>query len=280
MERTFGLLGAGNLGTSISAALKIKDSVFSGVCDIDMKAAKRAARLLDCPTCDARTLAGASQVLLFAVPDKKIAPLYEEIKPDIVKNTILVHFSGTLASDLFTSHPGLSAHPAHTFPHPRTEEGTFKGVYFALEGAAQAVDFFMPRLEDIGARIFMIEPKHKPLYHAACVMVSNLVLGLAESAAELYESIGIDKKTAEEIAIRFVKETSTDAVGQHSLSAALSGPLVRGDAETVQSNIRALDAFPEAQELYKLLSRKILALAREKGLGDMEASTILKLLSR
>lgn len=280
MKRKFGLLGAGNLGTSIAFALKRIGMVFNGVYDIEEKVARRAAQILDCPVLNASTLAQKSDVLLFAVPDKEIAPLYGDLKPDISIDAIAVHFSGTLSSEVFTSHCGVSAHPAQTFPYPRTEDGAFRGVYFALEGATDAVEVFKSLLEDIGAKTFMLTLDHKPLYHAACVMASNLILGLLRTAVELAESIGIDKNTSGKIAGRLAFETCANAFNQNSLSTALSGPLARGDVETITNNINALKSSPGAQELYKLLSIKLLELAKEKGLGEREASSMLKILSK
>lgn len=278
MALRFGLYGAGNLGLSIAAAIGNLGETFVGVSDIDPLAARRGADILICPVLPAPSLARQATALLFAVPDDRIFSLYEELKGFINPKSLLVHFSGALASGVFSSPLRLSAHPARTFPYPGLEKDTFKDVYFALEGTAQAMAFFSPLLERIGARTFIISQEEKPLYHAMCVFASNLIVGLLEYAQDIGLSLRLNEEERVGSITRLASETIRNAAESGSLEDALSGPLVRGDKETIIKNLNSLEKLPAQKRLYRLLSRRLLDVARQKGVSEEKLKEIEGLL--
>lgn len=281
MELGFGLLGAGNLGLSIASALQKAGARITGVCDPNQAAQKRAVMVLDCPLLPGEDLARSSDVLLFAVPDDEIAPLYERLPQHISETCLLVHFSGVITSSVFDQAPmRLSAHPAKAFPLPHTGKDAFKDVFFALEGTDCAVELLKPVLEKIGAKTFFIAPDRKPLYHVACVMTSNLVLGLLDAAGELNRTVGIDEAILRRVILDFAQGTISDAKAHQTLVEALSGPITRGDKSTLALHLKVLERFPAQHKLYRLLSQWVLELAKEKGLPEVQAREIEELLLR
>ncbi|MCK4333465.1 DUF2520 domain-containing protein [candidate division WOR-3 bacterium] len=278
MALRFGLYGTGNLGLSIAAALYNAGEAFVGVSDTDPLAARRGADLLRCPVLPAPSLARDATALLFAVPDDRIASLYEELKDFINPESLLVHFSGALTSEVFRGPLRLSAHPAQTFPYPRLEKDAFKDVYFALEGPKQAVVFFRPLLERIGARTFVISREEKPLYHAMCVFASNLIVGLLEYAQDIGLSLGLSEEERRGSITRLALETVCNAAESGSLADALSGPLLRGDKDTIIKNLNSLEKLPAQKRLYRLLSRRLLDAARQRGVPEEKLKEIEELL--
>lgn len=278
MSLGFGLYGAGNLGLSIAAAISNLGESFVGVSDTDPVAARRGADILRCSIMSASSLAKEADVVLFAVPDDRIASLYEELKDFINPSSLLVHFSGTLASDVFSSPLRLSAHPAQTFPYPRLRKGVFKGVYFALEGTDQAIAFFRPLLERTGAKTFIISKEEKPLYHTMCVLASNLIVGLLKYSEDIGLSLGLSEEARQATITRLAQETIHNAARSNLLEDALSGPLLRGDKETIVKNLRSLEKFPAQKRLYTLLSQRLLDVARQRGVPEKKVKEIEKLL--
>ncbi len=285
MFRKTGLIGAGNLGLSIGYAFKKAGMGFFGVYDSSKERGNRAAELLSCSEVGMDELAKNADLLLVAVPDRSIAGVYREIKDTVKEDMLLVHFSGCVTSDIFGKATlRLSAHPAQTFPYPRLEESKeskkklFRDVYFAIEGTSRAIELFEPVIKSIGGRPFIISKENKPLYHAMCVAASNLLIGLLKSAEDLGKQIGLKDEQARTIALHFAHETIANALSENSLVTALSGPVVRGDAETVAENLRTLAKFPVEGEVYRLLSMKLLELALQKGLPVEEASKLRRLL--
>jgi len=278
MALKFGLYGAGNLGLSLAAALRNTGEDFVGVCDIDPAAARKGADVLKCPVVNASSLARDANVLLFAVPDDRIATLYEELADYIASDALLVHFSGVLTSEVFTTPLRLSAHPAQTFPHPRLEKEVFKDVYFAVEGTDQAKAFFQPLLEKIGANAFVISAQDKQLYHSMCVFASNLLIALLKSAEDIGALLGLSEEERRGSILRLARETINNAAEGESFDDALSGPVSRGDTETVQKNIESLEGLPAQQKLYAALSLRLLEIARQKGLPEERIRALEKLL--
>lgn len=277
MERRFGLFGAGNLGLSISAALSKAGVEFAGVYDVDTGKAHEASALLGCGVKEMLELASSSDILLLAVPDKEISRLSGEIEGNVNDNALLVHFSGSLGSEVLNHELRLSAHPAQSFPSPRLGDEVFSGVYFVLEGSNRAAEIFTPYLDRIGAKTVRLDAESKPIYHAMCVMASNLVLGVLRAAEGLGKPLELQDDAVREIILRLASETILNARKGQSLHSALSGPVPRGERDTIKSNLAALEAFPDEKIIYKLLSRKLVDLAKEKGLK--EALEIEELLS-
>jgi predicted short-subunit dehydrogenase-like oxidoreductase (DUF2520 family) len=136
---------------------------------------------------------------------------------------------------------------------------------FSLEGTRQGIDLFQPYLERLGARSFIIAPEIKPLYHVVCTMSSNLVIGLLTFATQLGSETGIPASTLTDLVTGLANETVGNALKKKSISDALSGPIERGDMDTIKQHLEALGDFPEQKELYVILSLKVLEAARLKG---------------
>jgi predicted short-subunit dehydrogenase-like oxidoreductase (DUF2520 family) len=278
MSLGFGLYGAGNLGLSIAAAISNLGESFVGASDTDPVAARKGADILRCSILPASSLAREAEVVLFAVPDDRIASLYKELEEFINPKSLAVHFSGTLTSDVFSSPLRLSAHPAQTFPYPRLGNDVFKDVYFALEGTDQAVAFFRPLLERTGAKTFIISKEEKPLYHAMCVLASNLIVGLLKYAEDIGLSLGLSDEARHDTITHLAQETIQNAASGKLLEDALSGPLLRGDKETIVKNLRSLEGFPAQKKAYTLLSQRLLDVARQRGVPEKRIKEIKKLL--
>ena len=122
---------------------------------------------------------------------------------------------------------------------------------------------------DLGARPFRLPDERKPLYHAAAVFASNYVVAVLALAEDLFRLAGLEDPAP--LAMPLVR-SSVDNVERLGPAVALTGPAVRGDAGTVESNLEALRiAAPEAVAPYVVLARAALDLAERSGQLDHEA---------
>jgi len=138
------------------------------------------------------------------------------------------------------------------------------GAYFTLEGDEAFSGFAGELLSKLGNPFRTIDAAQKTLYHAASVMVSNLVCALAWEGMEMFKACGFDAGFAESAwkSLFLGNAENIDALGPVS---ALTGPVERGDAATVA---RHLDALPgDAREIYRLLSRELVKIAKQKNPG-------------
>jgi predicted short-subunit dehydrogenase-like oxidoreductase (DUF2520 family) len=108
-----------------------------------------------------------------------------------------------------------------------------------------------------------IPPAAKPAYHAGAAIAANYTVVLAAVAERLATSAGVAPDVARRLYLPLIRGAAANL--EIGPVAALTGPVRRGDAETVAAHLRALS--PGDRELYLLLAREALRLAREAGLS-------------
>ena len=153
----------------------------------------------------------------------------------------LVHFSGTLATEA-----AEAAHPLMTFGRDLYDLTSYRNIPFILESGGTPFHQLLPGLPNPS---FTIPAAERPYYHALCVMAANFsaILWL-KLFDELQNRFGIPASAAHPYLTQMTANLLTDA------SAALTGPLVRGDAGTVEANLNALEGDP-FQGVYSAFAR-------------------------
>jgi predicted short-subunit dehydrogenase-like oxidoreductase (DUF2520 family) len=117
----------------------------------------------------------------------------------------------------------------------------------------------------MGGRPFRIATEAKPLYHAAAVMACNYVVALEDVAVEMAAEAGLPRERALEALLPLVRGT-VENLAQVGLPDALTGPIARGDVETVQRHLEALGPLgPAPNQIYRVLGRAALRVARARG---------------
>jgi predicted short-subunit dehydrogenase-like oxidoreductase (DUF2520 family) len=150
------------------------------------------------------------------------------------------------------------------------------GSYFRVEADPEALATARELVKALGG-IELVMPKwtsdrhSAALYHAGAVAVSNYFVALVDYGLKFYEALGADRHEALKAVLPLIKGTlgNIETLG---IPAALTGPIVRGDVETVRGHIEAMhERTPELLELYKALAKQTIAVARVRGLGDEKA---------
>jgi len=226
-----------------------------------------------------------TEILLICVPDEQIAAVDQNLRKILpqMRLRVCAHTSGALAASALKSAanlniPTASMHPVQTFPQGRAII-PLKGIYFALEGDPAATGILEIMVADIGAKSFNIATEHKPLYHAAAVFVSNFIPVLLRSGTDLAAASGISEKEFLQMAAPLIRQSLENAL-KSGPAEALTGPIARGDALTVEKHLKALRAeSPAALALYRMLSLKALELAMESGLPEEQFENLRRLLT-
>ncbi len=110
-------------------------------------------------------------------------------------------------------------------------------------------------------RPFELPEERRAAYHAAASIASNLLVALEESSAELLERIGVED--ARELLAPLVLRTAANWAERGP--EALTGPIARGDAATVERHRAALrESAPELLPLYEALADRAAELARSQ----------------
>jgi predicted short-subunit dehydrogenase-like oxidoreductase (DUF2520 family) len=115
-------------------------------------------------------------------------------------------------------------------------------------------------------------------YHAGAVMASNALVAALDAAVILLARAGVERDAALR-AIGPLARTSLDNALNSGPQAALTGPIVRGDAATVAAHREALrDVDPTVAKLYEAAAGHLLQLAKQRGLSEASLRALQEVL--
>lgn len=266
-----GFIGAGKVGCSLGKYLKESsvDWQIEGYFSRSTESAKEAAVFTDSRVIDqVELLAQMSDVIFITTPDGVIADIWQELCDcgASLEDKLVVHCSGLLASTVFAGAKewGVSAASLHPFYAVSDRFHSYEMLpeaLFTLEGSGSRLEELQELLEASGLTIQRIDAESKTKYHAAASVGSNLMVGLAELAIALLVDCGFDREHAR-MALRPLMQGNLDAIMEKDTVDALTGPAERADVETVNAHLQTLSG--DEREIYRLLTKKIVTLAKQK----------------
>ena len=284
LKSSIALIGAGAAGTSLVLALRRQGYAISGIASRSLESAKRCARLVACSlaTCDAGAAIPGAKLVIIATPDGVIRSVCEQLanRPGWRAGQIVIHLSGALDSDVLQSARAqgaraLALHPVQTFADPEQGALSLQGAYFALEGDSGAVRIGRQLTAELGGHAIEIPKDCKPLYHAALCVASNYLIGLADTAARMLVQAGVDEDSALPLMLPLM-QGALHNLQNSGLPRALTGPISRGDADTVRKHLQILQqTAPETLAFYRELGRQTQRVARAKGQQDSYGAKVL-----
>lgn len=151
----------------------------------------------------------------------------------------VVHFAGAKGCLELAGHTIYPAHPLMSFPsttsaeEKRAQQVRFKSVSFAVSPRQPVLQKLLPGLDNPS---FVIEDDLRPLYHAYCALVGNLTVLLWEEIESRWQRrLGADIQHLDTFKNQIFEMLSMKR--DHSI---LTGPIARGDAETLRRHKQAL----------------------------------------
>ena len=186
--------------------------------------------------------------------------------------SIVFHCSGALGSEVLAPLRGSgacvgSAHPIRSFADPELACRAFPGTSCSLEGDSVALERLRVLFEAIGGQTFELATESKTLCHAGHVIVSNYLVALLDVARRVYESAGVPRDCIDSFMVSLARGTleNVQALGT---TAALTGPIVRGEVETVRRQLEGLRAeapLAEGEAVYALMGLIAAQIAERRG---------------
>ncbi|MDH4045884.1 MAG: DUF2520 domain-containing protein [Gemmatimonadota bacterium] len=204
------------------------------------------------------------EVVLVAVRDGDIAAAASELAGagGVTDAHAVLHLSGLRdAAPLEVLRPSGAAlgcwHPLQAIAHPEDAPERLRGAVAALSGDPRAVAVAEFLARDLGMHPVVLDGAAKPRYHAAAAIASNYMVVLAAMAERLMTEAGVPPDTARAGIATLMQGTLANI--RTDGAAALTGPIVRGDVETVRVHLDVLP--PELRDAYRALGRATLTIA-------------------
>jgi predicted short-subunit dehydrogenase-like oxidoreductase (DUF2520 family) len=272
-----GVVGAGRVGSVLAAALRRAGHEIVAVSAVSDTSVRRAQRNL--PGVAIRTppeVVAAADLVLLTVPDGLVTGL--AATGAALAGRLVAHASGrhglaVLDPAVRAGALPLALHPVMTFTGRPDDLDRMAGISFgvtapdSLRLAAEAL------VVEMGGEPVFIAEERRDLYHAALASAANHLVTLVVQAADQLRDAGVEQPAR-------MLGPLLQAALDNALDlgdAALTGPVARGDADTVASHIAALRAAaPEALPAYLALAR--LTADRALAAGTLSAPDAQRLL--
>jgi len=254
------LIGAGNLATALGLALRQAGYRIDEIVARpgSLARGRRLARRLQARAVTGSNARLSADIIWFCVNDDAIRTSAEEYAPATGwKGKIGLHSSGALASDELgvlkrRGAAVASAHPMMTFVAGKA--AGVSGVAFALEGDAAAVKAARKIAEDLGGHPFQIRKENKVLYHAIGAFCSPLVIALLTLGEKVARQAKVPQAELRRVMQPILQRTIENYVN-NGAAASFSGPIYRGDVETIRKHLAALKRVPQARAAYLALAQ-------------------------
>jgi predicted short-subunit dehydrogenase-like oxidoreductase (DUF2520 family) len=239
-----GVVGAGRVGTALSAALRAAGIPVEG------------------PARRGETPRGCDAIVL-CVPDAEIAAAARGVAGAA---PLIGHTSGAtpVAALAPAEADAFGLHPLQTVTETAAPD-VFHGAGCAVAGTAPAALAFATDLaRALGMTPFEIDDDGRAAYHAAASVASNFLVTLQAAAERIAAGAGLEPDEARALLVPLLRRT-VDNLAELGPEGALTGPLARGDESTVALQREAVaESAPHLLDLFDELVHHTRALARQE----------------
>jgi predicted short-subunit dehydrogenase-like oxidoreductase (DUF2520 family) len=265
-----GVVGAGRVGAVLAAALGAAGHhVVAAAGESDASRARIADLLPGVATRKPTAVARACDLLLLTVPDDMLRNVVTTLSDAgaIRPGQYVVHTSGRHGLDVLAPAAALGArvaamHPAMTFTGTALDLDRLSGCVFGLTAGADERPFVEELVADLGGRPTWVPEEMRTLYHAGLAHGANHLVTLVTQAMELLTAAGSTDPAG---TLRPLLTAALDNALEQG-DTALTGPIVRGDVNTVRAHLADIAAnAPHTLPSYVALARATLGRAVTDG---------------
>ena len=300
---TLSCIGGGRLGSTLCrlfAEQQTLDIAIGQLLNRDLESSSHAVRFVG----QGEAVAAINQLKpadlwLIATPDDEIESTSRALAETMLlrPGDMVFHCSGSLNSEVLSlprNQPQsatekaclrASVHPIHSFADPAKSVSSFAGSSCAVEGEATASDYANRLFSAIGGNCFALRSDKKALYHAATVMACNNLVALLASSQQMLTAADIAADQQDAILNPLIRQTVDNYLHHSDPSAVLTGPISRGDSDTVAAHLRAIAASEQTQaaswqSIYAALGEVAMEIARQQAYAsEDELEKIAQLLA-
>lgn len=265
-----GVIGAGRVGAVLARVLRdAGHDVVAAAGESDASRGRIEALLPGVEGAKPTEVARASDLLLLTVPDDMLANVVRVLSDSgaIRAGQVVVHTSGRHGLAVLEPARALGArtvamHPAMTFTGTAVDLPRLTGCVFGVTADDADRELTERLVADLGGRPMWVPEDRRTLYHAGLAHGANHLVTLVSEAMEILSAAGADDPAA---TLRPLLTAALDNALGHG-DAALTGPIVRGDVETVRAHLADLLAnAPQTLPSYLALAHATLGRAVTDG---------------
>jgi predicted short-subunit dehydrogenase-like oxidoreductase (DUF2520 family) len=274
-ERVF-IIGPGHVGRGLVRAFRASEVDVVGL------HGKRPSGVATSSGALPEEMSGAN-VVIVCVRDAQLDEAIDEVaaaaKSGLVeRGTVIMHTSAIAEPEGLRAlsdagFPTGTFHPLVPFSDPEVSAELLRGGWIGIDGENAAKSASRRLAGHLGARTLDIPPGRKPAYHAAAVISSNFPVVLASVAGHLLQDIGVPDATAYQ-AVETLMRAALVNMKQALPDDVLTGPVVRGDADTVAKHLRALKEHERALDVYRALSAAAVEIAQRRGTDPKKLAAV------
>ena len=258
------IVGAGRLGTALAKRL---DEAGYRIQEIivrehprSLPSARKLARSIGARVGTMRAARLTADLIWFCVPDGGVVQAAAALTNKHWQGKVAFHSSGVLTSEALESlqEKGAkvaSVHPLMTFVTGSVPE--LRSVSFAVEGDRAATRVAGKIVRDLGGDAVHLRRQDKAAYHAFATLICPLLVSLLASSEAVAALSRISNQGARRRMMPIIRQTLENYL-KLGPAGAFSGPVVRGDAETVRLHLQSLAKTPAAKDAYIALARAAL----------------------
>jgi predicted short-subunit dehydrogenase-like oxidoreductase (DUF2520 family) len=221
-------------------------------------------------------------LILITVPDDAITDVVEDLDRNfsILNGKAVAHCSGTHASEILNALKAKGAKTASFHPNRSITDSTsdFTNTWFDVEGDEKLIQLFRKIADDLGAKLIEIEAEQTSYLHASAVIASNYLVVLADLMTRVSDKGGIAEDQSLKALIPLMRNT-LDNIEQKGVTDSLTGPIARGDVNTVSGHLKLLSDEPDLKNLYKTLGREALRISKLENTDSSSFHRLNELLS-
>ena len=255
-----GVVGAGRAGTALAVALgRAGHEIVAASAVSDSSISRLRQRLPGTPVRQPAEVVAAADLVLLTVPDDVLPGLVAGLAATgaALEGRLVAHASGrhglaVLDPAVRAGALPLALHPVMTFTGRPDDIDKLTGISFGITAPEPLRTVAEALVLEMGGEPVFIAEEHRDLYHAALATASNYLVTLVVQATDLLREAGVADPARMLGPLLGAALDNALRLGDP----ALTGPVARGDADTVASHIAALRAVsPESLPAYLALAR-------------------------
>jgi predicted short-subunit dehydrogenase-like oxidoreductase (DUF2520 family) len=252
------ILGAGNVATHLSLALKKSDINIRTIYSKTTQSAKSLASKIDTNfTTTIENIPKDADLYIIAVKDEVIIDIIRKLQ---IENGAVVHTAGSVSMNLFQdiySTYGVF-YPLQTFSV--NEDVDFSEIPIFIEANNQKLeDDLLVLAKSISNSVQVMSSEKRTFLHLAAVFACNFSNHMYSVASEIIDKADVSFDVLKPL----IKETTRKAIAGNPLKTQ-TGPALRNDQYVIQKHIEMLKDNDDYEKIYRFVSDSIYKLKQKK----------------